>query len=58
MRRLNSELGNSQGEPTTVMEDNQPCIAMAKNPQHHGRSKHIDIKYHYVQELVENERSS
>ena len=55
MRRLNSELGNSRGEPTTVMEDNQSCIVMAKNPQHHGRSKHIDIKYHFVRELVENE---
>ena len=29
-------------------------IAMAKNPQQHGRSKHIDIKYHFVRELVEN----
>ena len=36
------------------MEDNQSCIAMAKNPQH-GRSKHIDVKYHFVRELVENE---
>ena len=33
----------------------QSCIAMAKNPQHHGRSKHIDIKYNFVRELVENE---
>ena len=37
MRRLNSELGNSRGERTTIMEDNQLCIAIAKNPQHHGR---------------------
>ena len=54
MRRLNSDLGNSREEPTTIMEDNQSCIAMAKNPQQHGRSKHIDIKYHFVRELVEN----
>ena len=39
----------------TVMEDNQSCIAMAKNPQHHGKSKHIEIKYHFVRKLVENE---
>ena len=55
LRRLNSELGNSRKEPTTIMEDNQSCFVMAKNPQHHGRSKHIDIKYHFVWELVENE---
>ena len=52
MRRLSSELGNPQGEPTTVMEDNQSCIAMAKNLQCHGKSKHIDIKYHFDRDLV------
>ena len=52
MRRLNSEFGNPQTDPTTVMEDNQSCIAMAKNPQYHGKSKHIDIKYHFVRDLV------
>jgi hypothetical protein len=25
---------------------------MAKNPQYHGKSKHIDIKYHFVRDLV------
>ena len=25
---------------------------MAKNPQYHGRSKHISIKYHFIQEQV------
>ena len=26
---------------------------MAKNPQYHGRVKHIDIKFYYVREQVE-----
>ena len=25
-------------------------IAMARNPQFHGRAKHIDIKHHFVRE--------
>ena len=25
------------------MEDNQGCIALAKNPIHHKRTKHIDV---------------
>ena len=25
---------------------------MAKNPQHHGRAKHIDIRHHFVREQV------
>ena len=32
MRRLISELGNPPGEPTTILEDNQSSIAMARNP--------------------------
>ena len=28
--------------------DNQGAIASANNPVHHKRSKHIDVKYHYV----------
>ena len=42
MRILN-ELGSSPDGPTVIFEDNQSTIAMAKNPQFHGRAKHIDI---------------
>ena len=45
---LNSELTN----PTVIFEDNQAAIKMAKNPQYHGRSKHISIKYHFIREQV------
>ena len=27
---------------------------MAKNPQFHGHTKHIEIKYHFIRELVSN----
>ena len=48
MRELNSDLGNERSQPTLILEDNQSAIAMAKNPQYHGRSKHINIKFHYM----------
>ena len=35
-----------------MYEDNQSSIAMTKNPQFHGRAKHIDIRYHFVREQV------
>ena len=54
MRELSSDLGNQQSQPTLIHEDNQSAIAMAKNPQFHKRSKHINIKYHYVREQVNN----
>jgi len=32
--------------------DNQGALALAKNPVHHTRSKHIDIKHHYIRETI------
>ena len=41
--------------PTTMYEDIQSAISnSSKNPQHHGRTKHIDIKFHFIREPVEN----
>ena len=31
-----------------------PPIALAKNPVFHDRSKHIQIRYHYIRQCVEN----
>ena len=52
MRELNSDLLNHLSEPTLIFEDNQSAICMAKNPQFHGRSKHINIKFHFIREQV------
>ena len=53
MRQLTADLnGEPATKPTVVFEDNQAAIAMAKNPQFHGRSKHISIKYHFVRDKV------
>ena len=40
--------------PIIINVDNQGTIALAKNPINHQRSKHIDIKYHYVREAMIN----
>jgi hypothetical protein len=29
------------------------AIDLSKNPVHHDRSKHIEVKYHYIRECVE-----
>ena len=56
LRQLNSELNHPPSNPTVVYEDNQSAIAMTKNPKFHGRAKHIDIKYHFIREQVQNGR--
>ena len=29
-------------------------MALAKNPQFHGRAKHIDIQHHFIREKIVN----
>ncbi|POM69722.1 Polyprotein [Phytophthora palmivora] len=52
IKLLLRELGCESSKPTLIMEDNQSCIKIYNNPELHGRSKHIDIKYFFVQEKV------
>ena len=53
MRQLSTELNDKPPtEAMVIFEDNQSAIAMTKNPQFHGRSKHIAIKYHFVRDKV------
>ena len=42
----------NRNDPMTIFEDNQSTIVMKKNLQHPGRAKHIDIKVHYIREMV------
>ena len=41
-------------KPLTVFEDNIGCISMSKNPVMHRTSKHIEIRYHFVRERVQD----
>lgn len=49
LRRITSE---SIG-PVILCIDNRSAIDLAKNPVFHGRSKHIDIRYHFIRKCVE-----
>jgi hypothetical protein len=39
-------------EATVTLCDNQSCIKMTKNPVFHDKSKHIEIRYHYIRDMV------
>ncbi|XP_049786221.1 uncharacterized protein LOC126188660 [Schistocerca cancellata] len=49
-----SELGFQSDKPTTLHVDSQSAICLIKNTEYHKHSKHIDIKYHYICEHVED----
>ena len=36
-----------------IYQDNHGTIALANNPVHHARAKHIDIRAHFIRDLVE-----
>jgi hypothetical protein len=37
-----------------IYADNQSCIRISENPRDHARTKHIDIRYHFVRHAVYN----
>jgi hypothetical protein len=40
--------------PIIVYEDNQATIKISENDTHHDRTKHIDIKYHFIRDDIKN----
>ena len=54
LRRILHDFKSCQEEPTVINKDNQGTIAIARNPVSHSRTKHIEIKYHYVCEAIQN----
>nr|GEU55339.1 zinc finger, CCHC-type [Tanacetum cinerariifolium] len=55
LKRLLSRLTHSDKEKISILVDNKSAIALMKNPVFHGRSKHIDTKYHFIRECVERD---
>jgi hypothetical protein len=48
-----SDLGLTTAGPTDIFSDSQGAIAIAKKTGSSGRTKHIDVKYHYVRQQFE-----
>ena len=40
-------------EVTYIFCDNQSCVKLSENPVFHGKLKHIEIKYHYIRDMVQ-----
>ena len=55
IKMLLEEIGYKLG-PLPICSDNQGAIFISSNPITERRSKHIDIRYHYVRELVEDKK--
>jgi len=51
LKNLLKELGKEQDD-SPLFSDSQSAISLAKNPILHSRCKHIELKYHFIRNLV------
>jgi hypothetical protein len=55
IQNIFTELG-LQVRPTQICADNEGGIFIASNPVQERRTKHIDVRFHYVRDLIEQKR--
>ena len=36
--------------------DNLSCIYLVSNPKHSEKTKHVDLKYHFIREMIEEDK--
>ncbi|KAD5318046.1 hypothetical protein E3N88_17992 [Mikania micrantha] len=56
LKGLIAEIIGKEEAQVVIKVDNKSAIALMKNPVFHGRSKHINIRFHYIRECVEKEQ--
>lgn len=54
LRSFLAELGLSIGNPTVIHSDNIGAIELSENDFHHQRTKHIDIRHHFIRKHVKD----
>ena len=55
LQRLCSSMGLVQ-QAIRIDCDSQSAIFLARNPTYHSKTKHIDVQYHFVRDMVEDKR--
>ena len=53
LTQLMEELIEKEGDPPMLYVDNKATISLVKNLVLHDRSKHIEIRFHYIQEYTD-----
>lgn len=48
VRRMLSDLKEKQEEATILLCDNKSTIELTNNPVFHGRTKHIEVRHHFI----------
>ncbi|XP_074360729.1 uncharacterized protein LOC141700972 [Apium graveolens] len=53
LQRVLSHIMGIKSVPVTLYIDNRSAVDLARNPVFHGRSKHIDLRYHCIRDCIE-----
>lgn len=53
LRTMLSRLGYEDPQPTVLKSDNLGAINLTSKAQFHSRTKHIEIHYHWIREIVQ-----
>ena len=54
LQSLISQLFDTTLEATMLFLDNQSAIVLTKDHQYHARTKHIDVRFHFIRWIVDN----
>lgn len=55
LKHLYSDVG-FDARQITILCDSQSVICLVKNPTYHAKTKHIDVQYHFVRDMVEDRK--
>jgi hypothetical protein len=55
LQQILKQIGGTERKCVKVLCDNSSTIKLAKNPVLHGRSKHIDVRFHFLRNLTKDE---
>ena len=53
LRKIPYNLFDLQMDATCIYCDNHSCVKLSENPVFHDKLKHIEIKYHYIRDMVQ-----
>ena len=52
LRKFFSAAGFPQNGPSQILLDNRSALDLAYNPEFHDRSKHIDMRHHWIRDIL------
>jgi hypothetical protein len=52
LRKMLKTLNHASTRTTMIYCDNSSTIKLSRNPIMHGRSKHIDVRFHFLRDLT------